>query len=387
MIRLHGGGTLLKAGGRPMDVYGTRIDRLRKELEGRGADAALLTSPLSVAYLTGFVCDPHERFMALLLQEDKAVLFVPLLELEKAENALSATGAIEGEIIGVRDTDEPFALVKQNMKGAVRRMAVEKEYMRLSQAERLMAVSPGLQMLDAGHIIAKMRNKKTQEEVERIRAAVQLVEDVLAEGLTRVKAGITELELVAELEYIMKQKGADAPAFDTMVLAGANSALPHGVPGKTIVQEGGFLLFDLGVLKDGYCSDITRTFVIGEPSAEMEKIYDTVLRAEEAALRAVRVGRPLAEVDKAARNIINAAGYGPYFTHRVGHGLGMEVHEYPSVHGTNEELIEQGMVFTIEPGIYVPGVGGVRIEDDVYVAADGAQTLTAFPKALTKLEI
>ncbi|MED0674826.1 Xaa-Pro peptidase family protein [Aneurinibacillus thermoaerophilus] len=370
-----------------MDVYGTRIDRLRKELEGRGADAALLTSPLSVAYLTGFVCDPHERFMALLLQEDKAVLFVPLLELEKAENALSATGAIEGEIIGVRDTDEPFALVKQNMKGAVRRMAVEKEYMRLSQAERLMAVSPGLQMLDAGHIIAKMRNKKTQEEVERIRAAVQLVEDVLAEGLTRVKAGITELELVAELEYIMKQKGADAPAFDTMVLAGANSALPHGVPGKTIVQEGGFLLFDLGVLKDGYCSDITRTFVIGEPSAEMEKIYDTVLRAEEAALRAVRVGRPLAEVDKAARNIINAAGYGPYFTHRVGHGLGMEVHEYPSVHGTNEELIEQGMVFTIEPGIYVPGVGGVRIEDDVYVAADGAQTLTAFPKALTKLEI
>lgn len=370
-----------------MSIYLKRLDRVREELQSLGAEAALITSPLSVAYLTGFMCDPHERFLGLLLQDNKAVLFLPSLEKEKAESELGSTDALIQEIVGIQDTDNPYTKVKQNSRAAVQCIAVEKEYIKLSQAEQLSSVFENSTLVNVGGFISKLRNRKSADEILKIKAAAELVERVLAEGLKKVKADITEIELVAELEYIMKKKGADAPAFDTMVLAGANSALPHGVPGKTQVKEGGFLLFDLGVFKDGYCSDITRTFVIGEPSTKLEHMYDTVLAAEEAAIRAVQIGRPLAEVDRAARDIIEDAGYGQYFTHRIGHGLGMEVHEYPSVHGANEEAMEAGAVFTIEPGIYVPGVGGVRIEDDIHVTDQGAEVLTSFPKTLTRLDI
>jgi Xaa-Pro dipeptidase len=371
-----------------MAVYTERLNAVRNEIENQRIEAALITSPLSVAYLTGFVCDPHERFLGLLLQQEGAVLFVPSLEKDKAEAELGGHGNLVQEVIGIQDTDDPYAKIKQNGGlSTVKRMAVEKEYMKFSQAEHLMSSFDGLTLFDIGGFVSRLRKRKSQEEIAKIKAAAVLVEDVLVEGLKRVKAGVTELELVAELEYIMKKKGADAPSFDTMVLAGPNSALPHGVPGTTKVQNREFLLFDLGVFKDGYCSDITRTFVLGEPTAEMEKIYNTVLQAEENAIRAVQTGRALAEVDKAARSVIEQAGYGQYFTHRVGHGLGMEVHEYPSVHGQNQDLMEAGMVFTIEPGIYVPGVGGVRIEDDIHVTENGAEVLTSFPKALTRLDI
>lgn len=370
-----------------MDVYNERIQKVRSELENQGVTAALITSPLSVAYLTGFVCEPHERFLGLLLQEDRAFLFVPSLEKEKAESTLSKPGSTVCEVIGVADTEDPYVKVKQAAEEIQpNRLAVEKEYMRLTQAEHLSSVVGAASFADIGGYIARMRSKKSANEVAKLKAAAVLVEEVLAEGLKRVVRGVTELELVAELEYIMKKKGA-APSFETMVLAGANSALPHGVPGMTQVQEGGFLLFDLGVCKDGYCSDITRTFVVGEASEEMGRIYHTVLAAEEAAIRAVQVGSPLAEVDRAARRLIDDAGYGSYFMHRIGHGLGMEIHEYPSVHAANEAEMAAGMVFTIEPGIYVPGVGGVRIEDDIHVTEAGAEVLTAFPKALTCLEI
>jgi Xaa-Pro dipeptidase len=367
-----------------MNVYQTRMNEIKKELERQGAEAAFITAPLSVAYLTGFMCEPHERFMGLFIGENRAVLFVPSLEVSKAEEVLGAGGYVQ-QVIGVQDTEDPYVKMTQVKGiGAVKRLSVEKDYMKLSQFERLTAVFPDVQVTDMGGFIAHVRNKKSPEEVARLKAAARLVDEVLAEGLKRVKIGVSEAELVAELEYIMKRKGA-APSFETMVLAGANSALPHGVPGERAVREGEFLLFDLGVFKDGYCSDITRTFVVGEPSVEMEKIYGTVLAAEEAAIEAVRVGRALAEVDLTARRIIEEAGYGEYFTHRIGHGLGMEVHEYPSVHSKNEEKMEAGMVFTIEPGIYVPGLGGVRIEDDIHVTENGAEVLTSFPKTLTCL--
>lgn len=370
-----------------MGVYSDRIQKVRGELHNLGAEAALITSPLSVAYLTGFVCDPHERFMGLLLQETSAVLFVPSLEQGKAEAVLSGADSAAGDIIGIQDTENPYEKIKQSVGSVpLSRVAIEKEYMRVTQAEHMQSAVSADGFTDIGGYIARMRSQKSPEEVAKIRAAAELVEEVLAEGLKRVARGVTELELVAELEYLMKKKGA-APSFETMVLAGANSALPHGVPGAAEVQEGGFLLFDLGVFKDGYCSDITRTFAVGEASAEMENIYHTVLAAEEAAIRAVQVGSPLAEVDRAARRLIDEAGYGSYFMHRIGHGLGMEIHEYPSVHGANEEKMMAGMVFTIEPGIYVPGVGGVRIEDDIHVGPAGAEVLTSFSKALTRLEI
>jgi len=231
--------------------------------------------------------------------------------------------------------------------------------------------------------LREMRLIKSAEEVARIRHAVRLVEQALSESLKKVKPGVTEMEIVAELEYQMKRLGADGPSFDTMVLAGEKSALPHGTPGSRQVREGDLLLFDLGVAADGYVSDITRTFAIGEISAQLREIYETVLAANEAAIAEVRPGVTLAHLDQTARRVIEEKGYGPYFMHRLGHGLGMDVHEYPSVHGQNQDVLRPGMVFTIEPGIYLPGVGGVRIEDDVLVTDSGCDVLTQFPKQLT----
>jgi Xaa-Pro dipeptidase len=228
-----------------------------------------------------------------------------------------------------------------------------------------------------------MRLQKTPEEVVRMKRAVEVVEAVLRAGLEKVKVGVTEIEIVAELEYQMKRLGAQGPAFSTMVLAGEKSALPHGKPGDRKIQAGELLLFDLGVYVDGYASDITRTFAVGELDTKQREIYETVLAANLAAIDAVKPGVTLASLDKAARDLIASRGYGDYFIHRLGHGLGMDVHEYPSVHGQNMDTLVEGMVFTIEPGVYVPGTGGVRIEDDVLVTADGVEVLTTFPKELT----
>lgn len=171
-------------------------------------------------------------------------------------------------------------------------------------------------------------------------------------------------------------------SFDTMVLAGANAALPHGTPGLTKIKKGDLVLFDLGVVYQGYCSDITRTIAYGDITDKQAEIYNTVLKAEEAAVSAVKPGVKASELDLTARNIIAEAGYGDYFPHRLGHGLGISVHEYPSMTTTNNLQIKPGMVFTIEPGIYVPDVAGVRIEDDLLVTENGAEILTKFPKSL-----
>ncbi|WP_027417685.1 M24 family metallopeptidase [Aneurinibacillus terranovensis] len=367
----------------------TQITKIKDEIRNNGWDAALLTSPISVAFSTGFVCDPHERFLGLLLDKDGAVaLYVPSLEKDNAEAVLGANSGSQNpdiKVIPVADTDNPYQILQKTGGSSIKKLAVEKDYLRLSQAEQLHNSFSGLSLFNIGNMIAELRSRKTPDQISRIKIAVRLIEEVMAEGLKRVRVGMTEVDLVAELEYLMKKKGADYPAFGTTVLAGANSALPHGTPGMTKIKEGEFLLIDMGVFKDGFCSDITRTFVIGEPTAEMEKIYHTVLAAEEAAIAAVRTGGTLAELDRTARRIIEDAGYGPYFTHRVGHGLGLEVHEYPSIHGENMDKIVPGMTFTIEPGIYIPGVGGVRIEDDVLATDSGPDVLTSFPKTLMRL--
>lgn len=237
--------------------------------------------------------------------------------------------------------------------------------------------------LDAGPWLRELRFRKSSDEVAKIKRAVNLIEQVLTESVRQVKEGVSENELVAEVEYQIRKLGADGPSFDSMVLSGEKTALPHGVPGTRQIRRGDLVMFDIGVYADGYASDITRTFAVGELSDELVKIYETVLAANMAAIEAIKPGVSFASIDKAARDVIEAAGYGRYFIHRLGHGLGIDVHEFPSVHGKNEQLLTEGNVFTVEPGIYVPGVGGVRIEDDVLVTASGVEVLTAYPKQLT----
>ncbi|GAC42340.1 M24 family metallopeptidase [Paenibacillus popilliae] len=352
--------------------------RLRTAMEQGGHDVLLITDPKHVYYLTGFACDPHERFLGLVIQQDaEPTLIVPALDADKAAFASSVKN-----IVTHTDTDNPYDVLKPCLPAGLNQLAFEKNHISVAQFEALAAALDAKRYADAGPILQDLRVIKSPEEVERLLEAIRVIEAVLTEGVSRVRPGITELDVVAELEYLMKKKGAERPSFDTMVLAGERAALPHGVPGNRIIREGELLLFDLGVYVNGYASDITRTFAVGEVNEESRRIYDTVLAANEAAIAAVKPGVTCGSLDRTARQVIEARGYGPCFTHRLGHGLGLDVHEYPSVHGRNEDILKPGMVFTIEPGVYVPNVAGVRIEDDVIVTEDGVRVLTSFPKEL-----
>lgn len=353
---------------------------LQQQMQQRGVDTLLITDPKHVYYLTGFLSNPHERFLGLLLKSgSEPVLFVPALDEEAARAAVGAM-----ELITHQDTEDPYQLLKQQLgtdevKGT---LGLEKEHFTLARYEQLQDALELTGSTDIGPSLREMRIRKSPEEIKRMRHAVKLIEQVLELSLKQVKEGVTENELVAEVEYQIRKLGADGPSFDSMVLFGEKTALPHGVPGNRQLKSGDMMMFDIGVYADGYASDITRTFGFGRLSDEQIKIYETVLVANEAAIAAIKPGVTFGSIDKAARDVIDAAGYGRYFTHRLGHGLGIDVHEFPSVHGQNELVLREGNVFTVEPGIYVPGIAGVRIEDDVVVTASGVEVLTSFPKQL-----
>ncbi|MFD0589702.1 M24 family metallopeptidase [Paenibacillus sp. GCM10027627] len=357
----------------------SKMHKLHSYMDAHNLDAILITSPRHVYYLTGFATDPHERFLGLLLPKgEDALLLVPALDLAAAEAASSVS-----RIHTHSDTDNAYEILSGLMPSGIRRLGIEKDDLTVHRFESIQDAVEAAEFVDIGLPLREMRAIKTPDEVARMKNAVRIVEEVLSAGVSKVKPGITEIELVAELEYQMKKLGAQGPSFDTMVLSGAKSALPHGKPDSRKVGEGELLLFDLGVYADGYASDITRTFAVGDISDELKSIYASVLNANTLAIEATRPGVSFGSLDRIARESIEAAGYGPYFNHRLGHGLGMDIHEYPSIHGRNEELLLAGMVFTIEPGIYVPSLGGVRIEDDVFVTPDGVEVLTSYPKQLT----
>ncbi|HWO55568.1 MAG TPA: Xaa-Pro peptidase family protein [Paenibacillus cookii] len=360
----------------------SRIEQLEQSMNEKGWDSLLVTDPKHVYYLTGFASDPHERFLGLLLvRGEEPTLIVPALDAEAANAASTVKN-----IVTHSDTDNPYALLQRLFKGSIGTLGIEKEQLTVARYEELSAAVSAKQYADIGPLLRSMRVNKSPEEIKRMKHAMELIEEVLRQGLKSVKTGVTEIEIVAELEYLMKKLGAQGPSFETMVLSGPKTALPHGTPGDRKIQHGDLLMFDMGVYADGYASDITRTFAVGDISPELKKIYNAVLEANLQGIQAIKPGVTLASVDKAARDAIENAGYGPYFLHRLGHGLGMDVHEYPSVHGNNADLVQPGMVFTVEPGVYVAGLGGVRIEDDIFVTDNGVEVLTSYPKELTILE-
>jgi Xaa-Pro dipeptidase len=358
----------------------SRLTALQSYLEKEAIELAMITDPTNVFYYTGFLSEPHERFMALFIDipNKQYKLFVPALDKEMAKEE----STIE-EIIPITDEEDPFTIVQNHLNPAIKNLGLEKKAVNLFRYEALKAIFPNAAFHDVQPFINSQRKKKSATEITYMKDSIYLIEKVLQEGIKKVKVGMTESDLVAELEYLMRKVGSDGPSFSTIVLAGEKSALPHGAPGNRKIQHGDFLLIDFGVIKDGYCSDITRTFVIGEASKNQREIYDIVLASTNAGIDTVRPGIPLKNIDIAARKVIKESGYGEYFNNRVGHGLGLEVHEEPSVHEKNEEIAEPGLLFTIEPGIYIPDFGGVRIEDNVYINEKGkAEVLTTFPKEL-----
>ncbi|MCE5049409.1 aminopeptidase P family protein [Staphylococcus haemolyticus] len=349
-----------------------KIEKITKQLQHEQADAAWITTPLNVFYFTGYRSEPHKRLFALLITANgDQTLYCPKMEVEEVKNS-----PFEGKIIGYLDTENPFEIDPLSFN----KLLIESEHLTVKR-QRELTQNFGVQHYgDIDQTIKELRNIKNESEIENIREAAKLADKCIEIGTEFLKVGVTEREVVNHIENEIKKFGVSEMSFDTMVLFGDHAASPHGTPGERKLVKDEYVLFDLGVIYNHYCSDMTRTVKFGTPSEEAQTIYNIVLEAETNAIEAIKAGVPLQEIDKIARDIISDAGYGDYFPHRLGHGLGLEEHEYQDVSSTNSNLLEAGMVITIEPGIYVPNVAGVRIEDDILVTENGYEILTHYDK-------
>lgn len=358
-----------------------RLEKLSNWLKEQDIAASFITSTPNVFYLSGFHSDPHERLLGLFVfQNEEPFLVCPGMEVNDARNA-----GWPYEIIGYSDTDNPWEFIKNALQKRnidTSKIAIEKEHLNVERYEKINELFPGAAFIAAENILHQLRLIKEEDEIAILRQAAELADFGVEVGVNAIAEGKSELEILAAIEFELKKKGINQMSFATMVLTGAKTASPHGTPGLDTVKKGDMVLFDLGVVLDGYCSDITRTVAFGEVNEKQREIYETVLKAELAAVEACRPGVVIGSLDDTARSIIADAGYGQYFTHRLGHGLGISVHEFPSMNATNAATLQKGMVFTIEPGIYVPDVAGVRIEDDVLITEDGVDILTKYPKEL-----
>ncbi|AIY05061.1 Xaa-Pro dipeptidase [Planococcus sp. PAMC 21323] len=358
-----------------------KITQLQNHLKEQSIDAAFITDPYNVFYVSGFKSNPHERLLGVMVfAEAEPFLICPKMEIPDAKNA-----GWTGEIVGHEDTQNSMEILYKTAQSRgidFKTMAVEKAHMTVERYESLLSFFGSLSIAQLDDQLNAMRVIKDDAELQILREAAALADYAIEVAARTIKEGITEIEVMTEIELALKKRGVTHMSFDTTVLTGARAASPHGKTGEYKLKQGDLVLFDLGVVHKGYCSDITRTLALGEPSEEQKEVYDVVYRSEMAALEAVKPGVTAAELDQISRKVIADAGYGDYFTHRLGHGLGIDVHEFPSIHGENTMKMEEGMVFTLEPGIYVPDKVGVRIEDDVAVTADGYEVLTKYPKEL-----
>lgn len=354
-----------------------RIDRVLGNLEARGLSQALICDPVSIKYLTGYYTFPHERFFALHLSSDGATLFCNRL-------FPSAEGFAD-RVVTFTDTDDPLPLVADVcQKGSA--LGVDKN-LPARWLLPLMDLGAATGFEVASGAVDAARSAKDAEEQALMREASHLNDEAMGWLAAQVRPGVTELAIAEGLLGAYRALGSEGYSFEPIVSFGANAADPHHEPDDTVFVPGQMVLFDVGCLWQGYCSDMTRTFFTAEPTERQLEVYETVRRANEAAAALVKPGVEFAEIDAAARDLITGAGYGPYFTHRLGHQIGMEVHEPGDVSGSHHEPVRPGQIFSIEPGIYLEGEIGVRIEDLCLVTEDGREILNHYSHEATVLTV
>ena len=363
-----------------------KINELRKWMAQKQVDLAYISDPGHIAYFSGYESEPHERVLALFIPLEKdPFLFTPALEVEDAQNS-SWTFDVRGYL----DSENPWKVIGKELYaryGQPGKIGIEKNALTVDRFDAISDQLTGTDaFIDLTSIIQRLQLIKTVEEKNKLMAAGKWADVAFEVGFNAIKEGVTEQAIIAEIEYNLKKQGVSQMSFHTIVLAGMNAASPHGTPGSTKVTPNELVLFDLGVIWDGYCSDATRTVAYKKPTDFQEKIYNITLEAQLTAQAAVRPGITAAELDQIARKVINSYGYGEYFNHRLGHGIGTTVHEFPSLVEGNDLVIEESMCFSLEPGIYIPGKVGVRIEDCVYVTKDGCVPFTTTSKELKILD-
>lgn len=341
----------------------------------------------NIQYFTGFSSDPVERTLALFIFSDQdPFIFAPALEVQ----AVKETGW-EYPVYGYLDHEDPYAIIKDKILQRVKEpqnWAIEKENLTVSRFEQLQQKFPTAKFSgNLTPVIQRLQLIKTADEIEKLRIAGKWADFAFKVGFQALATKRTEQDVVAEIEYALKQKGIMHTSFDTIVQSGVNAAEPHGEPKKDLIQANKLVLFDLGVIYEGYISDASRTVAFGKIDQKSQDIYKICLEAQLTAQAAAKPGITAAELDQIARKIIEKAGYGQYFIHRLGHGMGQSEHEFPSIMAGNDMELRPGMCFSIEPGIYIPGVAGVRIEDCVYVTASGVEPFTHTSKELQILPV
>ena len=341
-----------------------------------GADAILITNFTNVTYLTGFTGDDSYLLVG---ADVEVMLSDPRYTQQLGEECPGLDLAIR------RPSATIISLVESVVKKAhVMRLAVEAASMTLHMHDRIAAALPHVVLIPTSGLVEKQREIKDKEEVDEIREAIRLAEQAFGVIRAALRPEQTEREIAFELEHQIRRFGGAGCGFPPIVAVGARAALPHAVPTQQQVGAGDLLLIDWGATARLYCSDLTRILVTGRISPKLERIYGVVLRAQEQAIASIRPGVLMSEVDAIARGVIAKAGYGKQFGHGLGHGFGLEIHEAPRLAAQQDRPLKAGMVVTVEPGIYFPQWGGVRIEDDILVTRDGHEVLSSLPKELDR---
>ncbi len=351
-----------------------RLLKIREKLAQKDLDGVLITDEKNQRYATGFAFTDG----AVLITRERAFLFTDSRYIEAAEKTVSADVELRLFGAGKRLSE----LIKDELKSCVVRTLGAEElslpHGQYLNYEKLL----GLELMPCQSIFNELRASKDEQEQAHMRAAQAIAEKALDDVLRIIRPGVTERDIAAEITYRLLKHGGEGNSFDPIAVSGANSSMPHGVPSDKPVETGDFVTMDFGCLKNGYCSDMTRTVAVGYASDEMKNVYDVVLRAQLEGIKTARAGVSGAEIDGAARKVISDAGFGEYFGHSFGHSLGLEIHESPSASPSSEVPMPAGAVISAEPGIYLPGKFGVRIEDVLILREDGCENITHASKEL-----
>ena len=359
--------------------YEKRRQKLQRKVKSLGADGLLVTDFTNVTYLTGFTGDDSY----LLVRHDGETLLSDGRYTTQIANECPGLDA-ECRLPGT----QMYELLNRVIsKCKIGRLAIEADSMTVAMQEKLGKELPKVELVSSTGLVGELRMRKDREEIERIRAAVDVAQRAFAAVRATVRGDQTEKEVADELEHQMRRLGARAASFPSIVASGPRAALPHAVPQDVPIGRDGLLLIDWGAQHQLYASDLTRVLMLDKISAKMRRAYDVVLRAQRRAIEAIRPGAATKDVDQVARDTICDAKLGRYFGHGLGHGIGLQVHEGPRMSTASEGELKAGMVITVEPGVYMPDLGGIRLEDDVLVTRDGCEVLTSVPKEFDEMII
>lgn len=353
-----------------------RVQRLRDVMDSKGLEALWIESEFNRRYLTGFTGSAGY----VLITKDRAILLTDFRYMTQAPQQ-----AVDFEVIEHAKVSDTLRGLLSDMN--IKQLAFEQDHMTYVAYTTLAQELSPVELVPVSSIVEDIRMIKDAEELQIMREAAELADRTFSHILNYLKPGVSELDISLEMEFFMRKNGASATSFDTIIASGERSALPHGVASEKLLQPNELITMDFGAIYKGYCSDITRTVMLGAPSDKQKEIYNIVLESQLYALEHIRPGMTGREADALSRDIITKYGYGPNFGHSLGHGVGMEVHEFPRLAKTGDTVLTPGMVVTVEPGIYVPGFGGVRIEDDIIITETGIEIITHSTKDLLVLDV